>query len=677
MPSLAACWSQVRVSLLLLVSLLLMALPARADHPSSFSSAVVLAAEAHRDLEASVQWWIDPNGQTSIQQITSSPWPARFETVSEETMFRFTPDMSLWVRVNIKRKPDVQNHWSLRIPVPLVDEVSLYTFDEQYKVWRERRAGDRIDMAEWAEKGRYPRFQLDLHEGVQTVYLRVRCSTPISVPVHLGSVGEVSVNEQLGSFGLGGLFGALLLLSIICVVTAFAYRDVLYGLYGGYVLLMMLAVAAYTGLAKQLLWPAASEWSDLSQGMLAMVTAGGAMWFIDAILNLRSTMPRLTIAVRLWGLVALAFALVYSVVPRSIGVMLLAIYVSGSAGLCLYAAQFVWRRGALVGLWILLACIPLALAVLMAVARAQGWIPMSWLVQYGVVVALLFEVPLMLLALHTHSRERHAVQTRERALATQDALTGLLAGHIFEDRVLQAVSRMQRSREDAAIMLISLVNHDRIVQVHGSQIAEQSIVRSVIKLRRVLGDADTPSRVGRSEFAVLIEGAHDRDSVMKISTRLIALGLMPLKGLVPEVTLQFHIAAIVLREHGSESLADGRGLLDRLRELLASMSSRTRRPIRFLDSADTAAMPLGSVPLSDPAALEPTPGVLEVDIETLDSSSASSRGAASSGASSDPLESERDYQAVVHVEAPSAARSTAPTSSSSSSKAKRLQEPTL
>jgi two-component system, sensor histidine kinase LadS len=204
--------------------------------------------------------------------------------------------------------------------------------------------------------------------------------------------------------------------------------------------------------------------------------------------------------------------------------------------------------------------------------------------QNAVVLALAIEVPLLLVALLIRTRDRHGAEVRAQALSTQDALTGLLAPHLFADRLQQAVTRFRRDGENAAIMYIDLVNHRRIRDHFGSAIAEQSLLRSVIKLRRLLRDIDTASRVGEARFGVILEGAGSRASVSERATRLIAAGLMPLPGLKPDVSLQYHVAALVL----SEQPMDADSIQEALSAQLARMSPRTRRPIRFLQPEQAA-----------------------------------------------------------------------------------------
>ncbi|RYY53442.1 MAG: diguanylate cyclase, partial [Comamonadaceae bacterium] len=256
----------------------------------------------------------------------------------------------------------------------------------------------------------------------------------------------------------------------------------------------------------------------------------------------------------------------------------------------LWIAFAAWRRDDSVGAWVLFAYMPLTLAVGMTLARLFGWLPVSFGTQYAIVIAMAMEVPLLLVALNIRSRERHGAQIRELALSTQDALTGLLAPHLFHDRLRQVVARHKRDKENAAIVFIDLVNYPRIKGYYGSAVAEQSLLRSVIKLRRLLRDVDTVSRIGEARFGLILEGFTSRIAVTDRAARLIAAGLMPLKGLKPDVTLQFHIAAVLLEER----MLEAPELVEALDLLLGSMSPRTRRPIRFLEPDTTEPAPLSS-----------------------------------------------------------------------------------
>jgi two-component system, sensor histidine kinase LadS len=572
----------------------------RAEH----GSAVLIAETDRGQISANAHFWHEKPGQITIEQASASSMAARFTPLQDEKMFDLRPQDRLWIRIDIEVKRASQDHVVLWAPLPLIDEITLYQPSEGGK-WRALRAGDRVAVADWPEPGRYPRFHLNLPQGKFSVYLQVQGSTPVSIPLYIGSETQAQASDRSGFLGMGAVVGLLLTLMLMCFVTAYTYQDRLYLYYGVYMMLMISAVGAYTGVSAYLLWNNSPWWADSAQGVLALLSVGGALYFIEAIIGGRQYAHR-PLAMLL-GVAALSIPLAaaYALVPRSIGVIILGVYILSVSALGLSLAARAWRRGDRVGKWVLFAYAPLAMAVLLAVARAYGWIGVSWVVQYGVVVALLIEAPMMMVALHVRSRERHEITTREQAMATHDALTGLLKEHLFDYRVGQAVKRSIQRGEDAAIVLISLVNYDAIAQVHGSTVAEQSVLRSVIKLRRVLGDVEALARIGSARFGLILEGTSSRHRITEIGARIVAQGLMPLPGLVPDVTLQFHLVAACLRELPPVD----KDIKAKLLDLLSSMSRRTRRPIRFLDGLMIDVAPTDGVIGAEPPSVlaEPLP----------------------------------------------------------------------
>ncbi|NJS36166.1 MAG: diguanylate cyclase [Brachymonas sp.] len=568
-------------------------------------------------LRATASYWHEKPGQVSIGQASDPQFASRYLPLGGELMFDMKPQDRVWIRLDVERSAATMEHLYLWIPLPLIDSVTLYQRDEK-GVWQSRSAGDRVPVASWPEPGRYPRFHLELSEGKNTLYLQVQGSTPVSLPMHLGSEAHAHAQDREGFLGLGLIIGVLLTLVLTCFVTAYAYQDRLYLLYGLYMMVMILAVGAYTGLAAYVIWDQSPRWADVAQGALAIVSAGGALYFIESLLGGRSFAR--TLSVLLLGLAAASvpLAVVYCFVSRSAGVVILAVYMLTVSIIGLSLAARAWKQGNRAGKWVFFAYFPLALAVLLAIARAFGLVQVSWVVQYGVMVALLIEAPMMMVALNVRSRDRHEISTREQAMATQDALTGLLKEHIFDDRIRQALLRHKKRREDAAVVLISLVNYRQIVETYGLPVAEQSVLRSVIKLRKVVRDVETIARVGTSHFGLLLEGESKRTRITEMGARLIAQGLMPLPGLTPEVTLQFHLTGAVLRELPQREV----DIKNELHALLSSMSRRTRRPIRFLDADSTASLPLAPIPdIQPPEAklLEQQPNFAQTQVLEPDS----------------------------------------------------------
>jgi diguanylate cyclase (GGDEF)-like protein len=532
---------------------------------------------------------VDPRGTATLEQALQGG-PSLFQPARAELIYSLGKDGALWLHYRLVRGRNDRNGWLMALPMPVLDFATVYQRDARGQ-WLSQTAGDMIAVAAWPEPGRYPHFRLDLPSGeVRDVYVRIKHLTPANFPVQLISESAYDQRIQIEYLGLGLTFGALMLLIATCLAQSLVYRDRVYAWYALYALVTMLGVTAYTGVAAHLIWPEFGALGDAPQACLAILAAAAALLFVRNLTGISARHPVIDEMAYWAGLAGIVLAAVYPVLDKPVGLMAVAAYLAATSLTNIWIATAGWRRGDIVGAWVLVAYSPFAVAIGMGVLRLFGWLPVSFGTQYAVVVATALQVPLLLVALNIRSRERHGAEIREQALSSQDALTGLLAPHLFHDRLRQVVARHKRDKENAAVVFIDLINYPRIKDYYGSAVAEQSLLRSVIKLRRLLRDVDTVSRIGEARFGLILEGVTSRIAVTDRAARLIAAGLMPLKGLKPDVTLQFHIAAVLLDERMSEAPE----LADALDGLLGGMSPRTRRPIRFLEPEVTQPAPMES-----------------------------------------------------------------------------------
>ena len=531
----------------------------------------------HFEVREPVRAWVDVRGDATLDQAIRG---GAFQAAPADTTYRLGADSALWLHLRLQRGPLERQDWVLEFPVPVLDRVTVYQSGDDGG-WLGETSGDTLPVHSWAEAGRYPFFRIAVEPGqVRDVYVRIRHATATNFPMVLHTMAAHGRHQQLEYLTLGTAFGALLLLIVGCLARGIAYRDPVFGWYAGYAALTGLAVAAYTGVAAHLLWSGIAIAGDKVLPVLACAAAGAAMLFLRNIFALRRPFPRLDRLIFWLAIASFVAAPLTTLLPKGVTAVLVSACIVAGTLIALLVGILCWTRGDPAAKWVVGAYLPMSVAVALSVLRVFGVVPLTIVGQYAVVAAMTLEVPLLLVALFIRSRDRHSAEIREQALSTHDALTGLLAPHLFHDRLRQVVARYRRGGEQAAVMYIDLVNHGRIHQVFGMAVAEQSLLRSVIKLRRLLRDVDTVSRVGEARFGVILEGASSRSSVTERASRLIAAGLMPLPGLKPDVTLQFHVAALMLDERPME--ADE--IQQALDEKLARMSARTRRPIRFVEA---------------------------------------------------------------------------------------------
>ncbi len=543
---------------------------------------------ASLDLQAQGLSWVDVKAEASIEQVASGQFRASMSPMRSNSIYTLGAHAALWQHYRFLQPLGSQHQWVMEFPIPLLDKVTVYQLSASGQ-WLGQTAGDTVPVSSWPEPGRYAQFSLSLQPGVmRDVYVRIQHQTQINIPVNIISSATRSQRLQVDYMLIGVVFGALLLLVVASAAQSWVYRDRLYGWYAGYAAIMMGVIATTSGMAGHLLWGDSAAWNNAAQGFLGLVGGSVALLMVRALCSSNAHYARLD-RVSYWAALAgPVLALLFVVIDRVWGVRLIGVYLTLCVVLGLVTAFLAARRRDVVGLWVLGAFIPLSVATLMAVARIFGWVPSSWLIEHSLMIALAAEAPLLLVALNIRSRERHIIETREQAMASQDALTGLLTPHLFSDRLSQVLSRAMRHKEPAAVVYVELVNYSYIKRTHGIAVAEQSLLRSVIKLRRILRDVDTAGRVDEARFGLILEGLSTREPVTELAARLIAAGLMPLKGLKPEVVLQFHVAAVLL----GEKLMEGPELSQALSDLLDSMAARTRRPIRFLATELTRPTPL-------------------------------------------------------------------------------------
>ncbi|MES2282102.1 MAG: 7TM diverse intracellular signaling domain-containing protein [Pseudomonadota bacterium] len=556
------------------------------------------------DISGASNSWIDVEGKVGTDLIAATSQKALFTPSRAGQVYALGREGVLWQHYRFSRADTSQQEWMLAFPQPLLDRVTVYQSTSAGN-WSSLTAGDTLAVATWPVPGRYAQFQLRLPDsGIHDVYVRIQNVTSMSVPVTASTQINQSQRLQFEYLVAGLVFGALLLLVVACIVQSRIYRDRAYGWYALYAAILTLVMAAWTGVAGHLLWPNADGWNDLAPGVLGILAGGAALLVIHHLCGLGLRHRWFEHAGHLVGVASLPLALAYAVLERNIGVPMVASYLSLVVVIGLTRAWLTWKRNDVIGLWTLAAFTPMAVATLLLLVNVVGFMPTSWLSRYGLMIGLIFEMPLLLIALNMRSRERHSVEARAQALVSQDALTGLLTPHIFQDRFKQIVARARRRREDAAVVYIELVNYKYIKKTWGAAVAEQSLLRSVIKLRRILRDVDTVGRVDEARFGLVLEGVSTRGPVTELAARLIAAGLMPLKGLKPEIVLQFHIAAVLLNERqGSDT-----EIAQALAELVQQMGPRSRRPIRFLEPEMTKPMPLmsGEEAPDDAALMEPS-----------------------------------------------------------------------
>lgn len=124
--------------------------------------------------------------------------------------------------------------------------------------------------------------------------------------------------------------------------------------------------------------------------------------------------------------------------------------------------------------------------------------------------------------------ERKQAEQRIAYLAQYDALTSIPNRHLFQDRLSQAMLRAERDEHLIALMSIDLDRFKQINDTFGHTVGDRVLLETAERIRHVIGESDTVSRVGGDEFTVLVETACPIENVEHIAQGIVAAFAKPL-----------------------------------------------------------------------------------------------------------------------------------------------------
>lgn len=537
-------------------------------------------------LDGEVQTWIAEAGASGIAKVAAAP--ELFSMTEALERHQLKGGKRLWIRLRLQRAPHSEDSWILNVPLPTLDLVNVYQRDNRGH-WSRQSSGDTVAQVDWSRPGLYPEFSLDLPAGVtREVFLEIQNFKHTSVPIRLAPSHARESQIQLEATNLGLMLGALMTLVLLSALSYIEHRNRADALAAFYGLAITLTIAQVNGVLNMHLWRHLPEWADWANSLLPVLAIGLALLFVRQLYELSTRYDRYHAFLKIVGWATIASTLLFAVVDRPIADILCAGFMFAATAVGFAATILAWRGGSPIGVWLIAAYIPQFLGLLRLISESAGLLQTYWEMRYMTSLSVAIAVPILVYSLGRITHDRKQLRLRADQLATQDALTGLLSRSQFQLQLNTAYERVMNQREPVALALVTIRNHQHILETFGPAVGEQCVLRGVVKLQRILRDIDPAGRTGVAQFALLLEGVPSRQKLSERMVKLIASGLIPLAGLKPEVTLHFQAACVLLHEN---PLAPDTALAE-LEALLEKMGARTRRPIRFLEPQDTEAADL-------------------------------------------------------------------------------------
>jgi diguanylate cyclase (GGDEF)-like protein/PAS domain S-box-containing protein len=157
--------------------------------------------------------------------------------------------------------------------------------------------------------------------------------------------------------------------------------------------------------------------------------------------------------------------------------------------------------------------------------------------------------PLYLISHAVDVTERRKEQAELERLALTDTLTGLANRTLLNDRLDQALARLQRDSTCAALLLLDIDRFKLVNDSLGHQVGDALLVEVASRIEAVTRADATVARLGGDEFVVLTEGMRSPAEAHAVAIRLLDVLRQPYtlsptaESIVATVSIGISIAA--------------------------------------------------------------------------------------------------------------------------------------
>jgi len=135
-------------------------------------------------------------------------------------------------------------------------------------------------------------------------------------------------------------------------------------------------------------------------------------------------------------------------------------------------------------------------------------------------------------------------------MAWHDVLTGLPNRRLFEDRVEQELVRSRRVGEPVCMFFVDLDNFKMVNDTYGHATGDVLIQQVAQRLLDTVRSQDTVARVGGDEFAILLPGLVDQQSINQLAQRTLEAMHTPFPIFGEEVSTSASVGIAIAPEHG-------------------------------------------------------------------------------------------------------------------------------
>lgn len=445
--------------LLAILVLLLLNMLAKA----SLSDTTVFNSNSSLSISNNVYIYNDKGTKLGFKDVSKSAFINNFKPPGFNVPSYNTANNAYWVRFNIKN--NTGEDIALMIDYPILDTVQYFGISKSGIV-DSFYSGSAYPFSQRPIDNN--RIIFELKPDINTVYLRIRSSYNLQLPLTLYSIEKLHSSIGRENFYQGIYFGFVTLIVIFSLLIYIAWRDSIYILYLLHVLFTGLIMAHISGYAFQTIWPNCPAINRLEPTILALSVI--SLFFSMRFLETKKNTPNL----HKWYCVAIVFTLL--ALPLNIfangyfAIQIVQVANIGSSMLMLLTGLVLLRKGFRPARHFTFAWSFLLIGIIITLVQRSGFLPYKWYFTYAWQIGSAFDITFLSIAV----ADRIALLREEAELSQRQSLVQISMNKalvleqnaILTQKVEERTAELQEKNKELEKLnntkdkLFSIVAHD-------------------------------------------------------------------------------------------------------------------------------------------------------------------------------------------------------------------------
>lgn len=240
----------------------------------------------------------DRERSMNIAEIIKPENSAKFRKVeSSQEAFNFSYTSSAyWLRIPLKNSGDRNKEYAIVISYPRLENIQFFFPDRKTGGYSIIRSGYSVPSAKRPYQSRFFVFPISVPGHFSDVlYFRIESTNSMNIPISLWEKNSYYRDELDDHVRHAVYFGTVAAMVLFNLLVYFILRDINYLIYVFFVLFSGLTVAAYSGIASEILWKDSPFLDKYSVNILFSGTLIIFLLFMRRMLSLKTLSPRLNI----------------------------------------------------------------------------------------------------------------------------------------------------------------------------------------------------------------------------------------------------------------------------------------------------------------------------------------------------------------------------------------------